>query len=293
MVPYHPSAEYMTPDADIDLVLLDGATPGTTAGDPGKERPIRVVVSDRAGPTAFVRLDPDDPEDERKAAVLRASRLGEAPDSATAAALGVTVRSVHVMDSKVRHDIANQLMVLSGYLELLEELVPEGEAREFLDGSLRAAELVNRHLTFSRSYREFGLAPPAWHDLASLLPSGVELPVEAAGVQVWADPLAPVALTALFGARGGPAVGWRASIEPGPDGGLLVVLDDDGPALSERDVRLFFDYRQGEGQAGEPFLARHVLGATGISLEAAASPDGGLQLRMAVPEGSSLGCPGR
>ncbi|KAF5058544.1 hypothetical protein DSECCO2_345440 [anaerobic digester metagenome] len=281
----------MTPDADLDLVLLDDSPSGTAAGDHGEVRPVRVVVSDAAVSTAFVRLESDSPEDERRAAVARARLLTAAPDSRGAAALDATVRSILEMDSRARHDIANQLMVLSGYLELLEEMVPEGEAREFLDGSLRAAELVNRHLAFTRSYRGFGTLSPAWQDLAALLPASVELPAEAAGVRVWADPLAPAALAGLLAARGEPGVRCRASVEPGPVGALLIALDDDGPALADRDLRLFFDYRQGEGQSGEPFLARHVLGATGIGLEATPSSDGGLRLRMAVPDGCALGGP--
>lgn len=283
----------MTPDVDSDVVLLDGSPSGATADDPKEGRSARVVVSDIAVPTAFVRLGRDTADDERRATIVHARHLAAAPDSRSAAALNATVRSILEMDSKTRHDIANQLMVLSGYLELLEEMVPEGEAREFLESSLRAAELVNRHLAFTRSYRGFGTVSPAWHDLEALLPASVELPAEAAGVRLWVDPLAPAALAGVLSMREAPGVRWRAHLEPGPEAALMVVLDDNGPALSDRDLRLFVEYRQGEGHAGEPFFARHVLGATGIGLEATASPDGGLRLLVVVPDGCVIGGAGR
>lgn len=283
----------MIPEADVDLVLLDGTPHGPVAGGTRNPPPPRVVVSDGSVPTAFIRLGPGTPADERGAAIVHARRLTAAPDSRSGAALDATVRAILEMDSKARHDIANQLLVLTGYLELLEELLPEGETRELLEGSLRAAEMVNRHLAFTRSYRGFGTVPPAWQDLSTLLPAGVELPEGAAGVRVWADPLAPSALASLLAARGGPGVRCRASIEPGPDGALLLVLDDDGPALTDRDLRLFFEYRQTNDGGGEPLLARYVLGATGIGLEAAASPTGGLRLRLQVPGGCVLGVPDR
>ncbi|HOV67723.1 MAG TPA: hypothetical protein PLI31_05105, partial [Methanoregulaceae archaeon] len=63
--------------------------------------------------------------------------------------------------------------------------------------------------------------------------------------------------------------------------------------FTDRDLRLFFEYRQTNDGGGEPLLARYVLGATGIGLEAAASPTGGLRLRLQVPGGCVLGVPDR
>ena len=280
----------MTPNPDPLLIMLDEPPAALPAAADGS---VRVVVSGEAAPTVLVRLPPDTPDDQRRAAIDRARRLPAAPDGCDAAALEAAHRSVLAMDSKARHDIANQLMVLSGYLELLEDMLPDGEGREFLEGALRAAGLVNRHVNFTRAYREFGTAAPAWQALEALLPAGVELPSEAAGVLVWADSLAPLALEGLLETRAGPGVCVRASLASDEGGGLTLLLDDDGPPLDARDLLLLFEYRQGDDGPPAAFLARHLLGATGIGLEAEPSPAGGLRFRVAVPPGCSLSGSGR
>ncbi len=283
----------MTPTADHLLMFLD--EPPTTREHAGAARtgsPVRVVVSDETVPTAHVRLPPSPPADELRAAVAQARRFPPALDSREATALETAHRSVLAMDSKARHDIANQLMVLSGYLELLEDVVPDGEGREFLRGALKAAGLVDRHVAFTRAYREFGTTPPAWQGLGGLLSARVELPADAVGVRLWADPLAPVAFEGLFEARATPGIRFRASFETEEDGAVLLI-DDDGPALAERELRLLFEYRQADDAAPSPFLARHLLGTTGIGIEAEPSPAGGLRYRVTVPVGCYISGSGR
>jgi hypothetical protein len=281
-----------TPPSRI-LVLCNDPDFAGIAGDAVEMAPPpSAIVTTTAPPPPFVAVAADAREAEVRAALAQAARVPAHLDTRQAAALFESHLSVLAMDSKARHDIANQLMVLTGYLELLEEEALEGEPLEFLQGAMKAADLVNRHTAFTRLYREFGKAPPDWQDLEGLIAAFAPLPADAGSIRIWADPLVRTAFEYLIDLRLMVSTRRTVSVRRGDGGVLDVLLEDDGPAFSERDLRMLFEYRQGDGAVPEFYLARHLLGATGIAIAAEAPPAGGLRIRVSVPEGCHLDGPG-
>ncbi|MEM3059079.1 MAG: PAS domain S-box protein, partial [Methanomassiliicoccales archaeon] len=84
-------------------------------------------------------------------------------------ALALANKKLHLLGSVTRHDIMNQLTVISGSLQLLSDAIQDEKQRRFLSMALRAASNIERHLDFSRDYEKMGANPPQWINLSKII----------------------------------------------------------------------------------------------------------------------------
>lgn len=87
-----------------------------------------------------------------------------------------------LITSVVRHDIQNQITALLGYIELSLDLVPDSddEMKTFLERCLQSAITIQRQVTYTREFKELGVADPCWTGLHEIIAHAVE---ERAAVQ--------------------------------------------------------------------------------------------------------------
>jgi PAS domain S-box-containing protein len=196
--------------------------------------------------------------------------------------------------TSTRHDIINQLMVLSGALELIRQLGPSSEGAHYLAMSEDALSTIDREIQFTREYRDLGIPGPRWqnvHDTfrdASKYREIGRIRIEAAddALEVFADPLLEKVFSHLIShtlAKGENATFIRLShVQSGEE--LVIRVEDDGPGIALAEKPYLFDRGFGPGRRPELCFAREILSITGISISEAGISGRDTRFEIIVPE---------
>lgn len=197
-----------------------------------------------------------------------------------------------------RHDILNQLAVLYGYLELAEERSTDKNIFPLLLKARTASESIKRHLEFARDYQNMGTKRPQWVDVqaacrraaTNMELKGFKIVAQMGGVEVFSDPMLEKVFYNLIdnSIKHGmktSRVSFRFSV--GADG-MRLIYEDDGVGIPDDDKEAIFDRSTGdrEGRRGYGlYLAREILGITGITLSETGKQGEGARFEMLVPRG--------
>lgn len=196
-----------------------------------------------------------------------------------------------VLGALTRHDIMNQMAVLSGNLQLLG--MEKGDQDRRVRAANNAAHRISEYLEFSEAFEKTGSVSPEWQDLRSVIAKSwsgigsgqVDLDSDIPPVQVLADSMFPKVFDNLFAnsmmhAKGLSRIkiGWE-----GKDGEGRIVYEDDGPGISEQTRQNLFS-KPLEGTKGLGlFLCRVVLRTTGMNIEENGGEGGGVRFVISVP----------
>ena len=86
-------------------------------------------------------------------------------------ALALASRKLALLSGITRHDIVNQLMVLSGSLELALGPVKESEKIAHIIRAQKAAGTIERQIAFTKEYEDLGVLTPVWQRLSEIVRS--------------------------------------------------------------------------------------------------------------------------
>lgn len=197
-----------------------------------------------------------------------------------------------------RHDIMNQLAAVSGYLELAHERVTDPSQQALISKARTASESIKRHLEFARDYQNMGTKRPQWIDVqaacrraaSAVELKGVKFVAELGGLEVFSDPMLEKVFYNLMDnsmKHGKKTTTVRFRYSHGP-AGMLLVYEDDGVGVPEADKEAVFERTVGDrdGRRGYGlYLAREILGITGITVSETGKPGEGARFEMLVPRG--------
>jgi len=151
-------------------------------------------------------------------------------------------------------------------------------------------------IQFTKEYENVGVTAPTWQDLHALIETAVcEAPIGAItvkneispGSELFADNLiAKVFYNLLDNAAryGGYITTIRFySVPVGLD--TVVVCEDDGEGIPIQDKERIFERGVGKNTGLGLFLAREILGITGITITETGEPGFGARFEILVPEG--------
>ncbi|HVP24555.1 MAG TPA: PAS domain S-box protein, partial [Methanomicrobiales archaeon] len=82
-------------------------------------------------------------------------------------ALFTANRKLNLLSSVTRHDVLNQLNVLTGYLGLVKDRVSDADTAALLSRAWDSAGNIRRLIAFTKDYQDIGVLSPRWHELAS------------------------------------------------------------------------------------------------------------------------------
>lgn len=197
-----------------------------------------------------------------------------------------------------RHDIMNQLAVLYGYLELAHERVTDPDQQALIAKARMASESIKRHLEFARDYQNMGRKRPQWIDVqaacrraaSNVELKGVKVVAELEGLEVFSDPMLEKVFYNLI--DNSLRHGERTSrilfhYSHGPEG-MRIIYEDDGVGVSPSEKTAIFERSTGdrEGRRGYGlYLAREILGITGITLSETGKYEEGARFELSVPKG--------
>ncbi|HVP95731.1 HAMP domain-containing sensor histidine kinase [Methanoregula sp.] len=210
------------------------------------------------------------------------------------AALFRANRKLTILSSITRHDIKNQLIALSEYLELSKE--NRGKIPEYLEKEMGIAETIGLQIDFSKAYEDMGTTAPVWQNVnecirraAAALPMReVRLDVDRSDPAIYADPLFEKVFYNLIEnalRHGGDAM-TRISISSHETGkGLVLICEDDGVGIIREDKTHLFEQGFGKHTGLGLFLSREILSITGITITENGEPGKGARFEMNVPKG--------
>jgi len=211
-------------------------------------------------------------------------------------ALRLANRKLNLLTSITRHDISNQLTVLQGYCELLEESEKDLTLNEYCRGVMAAAERISSIIRFTKDYEEIGINAPAWQDFRLLLDTEImqvslgNVVVEntiPTGMEVFADPLVVRVFYNLMDNAvryGGKITTIRFSVEDRNDD-MIIICEDDGIGVSADEKKRIFELGFGKNTGLGLALSREILAITGITIDENGEPGKGARFEITVPGG--------
>ena len=191
------------------------------------------------------------------------------------------------------HDLTGDVAALDACIERGRETVDDPETVALLRRIGEGVAAVARRIAVSREFRVLGTRPSTWQPVQAALeeacarldPGPVAVRPWTARLEVYADPALPVAFYHLLHNATRPGTGATTVVityRHGPDGCRIVVEDNGlGVPAGERDTL----FSPAAGRYGRGlFLAREILGITGIGI--AEEGDGaGARFVLSVPPG--------
>lgn len=213
-------------------------------------------------------------------------------------ALALANKKLCLLSGITRHDIKNQLLVLSGYLEISRGSLPDTERTGgFIAKEQKIVDTIAQQISFTRDYEELGANAPVWQNVSALMSqAATRLPVRDVAVdggdptlEIFADPLLGTVFYNLmdnalrYGGEKMTAirVTWHKN-----ERGLVLVFEDNGAGISADDRARIFDRGFGKSTGLGLFLVREILSLTGIGIAENGTPGSGGRFGMTVPEGA-------
>jgi PAS domain S-box-containing protein len=205
-------------------------------------------------------------------------------------------RKLNLLSSITRHDILNQLTVLSGYLELSGTVFTNTRLREYVDKEKKAATAIRRMIDFTKDFEEIGQQKSGWHKADAIIRQLVKtanfpaimLDSRIGGLELYADPLIERVFNNLLdnAVRHGEHVKKITVTAEPADSGLVVRWEDDGVGVPDTEKKRIFERGFGKNTGLGLFLAREILDLTGISIRETGTFGSGARFEMIVPFGS-------
>ncbi|MDT8357892.1 MAG: PAS domain-containing sensor histidine kinase, partial [Methanomicrobiaceae archaeon] len=203
-------------------------------------------------------------------------------------------KKLRLLSSITRHDFLNQVTAILGYTELLEmdDLSPE-ERSEYTGRIKKVVNITIDLVKFTKDYQEVGMAASRWQRVgdvvaqarAEVCPETVRVDDRCGDLEVYADPMFhKVVYNLLENAirHGEHVTEIRIYFTETGKGGVLV-LEDNGAGIPEREKRRIFEKGFGKNTGFGLFLVKEILGITGIAITETGREGEGARFELAIP----------
>ncbi|MBN2733263.1 MAG: PAS domain S-box protein [Methanomicrobiaceae archaeon] len=209
-------------------------------------------------------------------------------------ALKTLNNKLNLLSSVTRHDISNQISVIMGYGELLEMEIDDEKAERYLKPIIEATEKIQNQISFTRAYQEIGVNSPTWQSVDSLLKNSgenisdidIRINSDAKNVEIYADHMLEKVFYSIFEntvRHGGHATEINISFSEKNGQGILII-EDNGKGVADNIKDKIFERGVGSNTGLGLFLAREILGITGITISETGIEGKGARFEVIVPK---------
>jgi PAS domain S-box-containing protein len=208
-------------------------------------------------------------------------------------ARGLARKNLDMFSSMIRHDILNQLMVVSGSLELASYGIQEPDLLKHLVRAQTATKTIQRQIIFTREYENLGAEPPTWQHVSTVIrrafleveTESIILNIEQDNPAVFADPLFEKVFYHLFNYsyKYGEKVTRIDIAFHYSTTELIITVADNGIGISSENKVNLFEWRAGNGKSLGLFLAQKILESTGITIRESGEYKKGARFEIIVP----------
>ncbi len=205
---------------------------------------------------------------------------------------------LNLLSGVTRHDISNQLLALSGYLELSRRSIGDmKKSGELIGKEERITRTITHQIQFTGDYEMMGNREPEWQDVATLVRRvAASLPVQNVTIRIHCNTLEVLADPLLFKVfynlidntlryGGQDLTSITVSSREAPEG-LCLVVEDDGAGIGDTDRKRLFDRGYGKNTGLGLFLSKEILAITGITIRETGTPGTGARFEMVIPRGA-------
>ncbi|ACL15650.1 PAS domain S-box protein [Methanosphaerula palustris] len=211
------------------------------------------------------------------------------------AALAQANQKLNLLNSVTRHDIQNQLTVISGYFEIMQTEITDPVLLGYLHRQQHAAELINHQIEFTKAYQNLGAEAPTWRNATEVLSAaivsldleGIDAYVDLQGLEIFADPMLEKVFYNLLenGIRHGETItSIRFWYEEVGEEVVLVYLDD-GVGIPLTQKEQIFKRGFGSNTGLGLFLIREILSITRIHIRETGKEGEGARFEITIPAG--------
>jgi PAS domain S-box-containing protein len=200
-----------------------------------------------------------------------------------------------LLNGVTRHDMLNQITILSGYSALLENCNSSPERMKLLRMMKKSIDLLKAQVEFTRQYQEIGIQQPKWqilHDLVQnarhdLMNGNLTIDEEHTDVSILADPmLEKVVRNLIDNVLRHSANANRLIISTQQDEGKLVLtFEDNGQGITDEERAHLFERGYGKNTGFGLYLSREILKITGMSIQESSTTGRGARFEIMVPPG--------
>jgi len=211
-------------------------------------------------------------------------------------ALALACQKMNLLSSITRHDILNQLTVLSGYLTLSEEFTSDEKLLGFIKKETAATERINQQIAFTKEYQDIGVHAPQWLNVQDTIVTAcnlldlslVDIQIHFSDIEIYSDPLSGKVFYNLLenALRHGEKTSMiRFSCRESGDK-LTLICEDNGVGIDAETKKHLFMRGYGKNNGYGLFLIREILAITGITIIENGEPGKGARFEITVPNGA-------
>jgi PAS domain S-box-containing protein len=202
-----------------------------------------------------------------------------------------TNKQLNLLSSITRHDILNKIAAIQGFIAFARRKGQQQDYPALLDRIDDATKTIKSQLEFTRVYQTLGTREPAWQKpgtflSSSQLPDSVHLTSELGNLEIYADLMLANVFRNLADnsvRHGGNVTEIRLESFPDTDG-LTITFEDNGVGIPMEEKEMIFQRGHGKNTGLGLFLAREILGITGITIRETGEPGKGARFEIRVPE---------
>ena len=217
-------------------------------------------------------------------------------------ALKMANKKLSILSSITRHDINNQLAVLTGYLRILEKKQPDPTLSVYSQKVAAAAQRISTMILFTKEYEQLGVEGPVWQDIGKiskmaavdLLPENVDLKINTGNFEIFADPMFMLVLYNLFenAIRHGVHVTEITLHFIEEESSGMLIVEDNGVGIPAPIKERIFERGFGTNTGFGLYLIRQILPITGLSITETGTEGKGARFEIHLPPGTWRRGPG-
>ena len=211
--------------------------------------------------------------------------------------LRIANEKIGLLNSITRHDILNNITILSGYTGMLEDEIPdEGEGRVYVEKINNAIEKITNQIRFTADYQNMGVDDPVWQNLDNVItdawnslgPKGSHISLDKKvpeNLEIYADLLLEKVFYNLFentSRHGVDATKIVVSFKEKPDGTGVIIVEDNGVGVADNIKGRIFSKGFGRNTGLGLFLVSEILAITKIKIFETGNEGEGAKFEMLV-----------
>jgi PAS domain S-box-containing protein len=198
--------------------------------------------------------------------------------------------------SITRRDILDQLSDIVSYLERAQLKISHEATQTFFDKTLESVESIRNHMAFVSSLQATGITTPTWQSVmksfwsaVTLLPAKkIDIRADMDNFELYADPLLSRVFYNLLvnSLQHGNHQMTKIRLHARHEGdSLILIFEDNGKGIPGDEKEKIFEFGYGKRTGFGLFLARELLGYTGMTITETGAPGMGARFEIVVPKG--------
>jgi PAS domain S-box-containing protein len=208
-------------------------------------------------------------------------------------ALEQAKKKLSLLNTVTFSDIQNALFTITAYNQMARERITDEKIVSMMEKEEVSLQKIADSLTFARSYQDMGIKPPQWQDVGRVFLLAISHldflrirhTIRLDGLEIVADPLLEQVFQVLADnilKHGVTATEVTLRYDKS-DSQLRLVIEDNGTGIPENLKTVIFEREFQKKRGSGLFLAREILGITGVTIRETGEPGKGARFEILVP----------